>query len=326
VLEQEQAKTGSPESKGQSVSESLGYLIKALRPKQWTKNLLVIIPIIFAVKLTDLKALSATITYAALFCLASSSVYLVNDVIDIEQDRIHPNKCKRPIAAGKISIPAALAFSFVLGSIALIGSFLLRPSLALIVLLYFLLNVLYGRVLKHQVLLDVIAVAAGFVLRTTGGCLVAQVPQSGWLCLCTTFGALFLALEKRRHELSILESQAQQHRPALLRYSESLLNRIESVIVPTVLICYILYSFLSYHGQWMMITVPFVFYGLVRYQLLSNEKILTGSPEEVLLKDRPIQITIVLWLLAAIGVLYGFIPQTFHALINWLDSLTVVRY
>jgi 4-hydroxybenzoate polyprenyltransferase len=323
VLEQEQTQTSSPETKGQSLSESLNNLIKALRPKQWTKNLLIIIPIIFAVKLTDMKALSATVTYAALFCLASSSVYLMNDVIDIEQDRVHPSKCKRPIASGKISIQVALGLSLVLGLISLTGSFLVRPSLALIVLLYFLLNVLYGKVLKHQVLLDVMAIAAGFVLRTTGGCFAAQVSQSGWLCLCTTFGALFLALEKRRHELAILEGQAQQHRLSLLRYSESLLNRIESVIVPTVLICYILYSFMSYHGQWMMVTVPFVFYGLVRYQLLSNEKILTGSPEDVLLKDRPIQITIVLWLLSAIGVLYGFIPQTFHALIHWLDSLSL---
>jgi 4-hydroxybenzoate polyprenyltransferase len=314
--------TTSPESEKQNLAQGLGYLFKALRPKQWSKNLLVILPIIFAVKLTDLKALSTTITYAVLFCFASSSVYLMNDVIDIEQDRIHPSKCKRPIASGKISIQVALGLSAVLGLTALIGSFFLRPTLALIIFLYFVLNILYGKVLKHQVLLDVMAVAAGFVLRAIGGVFAAQAPQSGWLCLCTTFGALFLALEKRRHELAILEDDAQQHRPALLHYSEPLLNRIESVVVPALLICYILYSFLSYHGQWMMITVPFVFYGLMRYQLLSNQKILTGSPEEVLLKDRPIQITIALWLLAAIGVLYGFIPQTYHALIHALDSLT----
>ena len=323
MLANDNAQTKSSEGDQRDLRQMASDLIKALRPKQWTKNLLIIIPIIFAAKVSDLKALACTVIYAALFCLASSSVYLLNDVLDCEQDRNHPIKRLRPIASGKISITLALWLSvgFALASMA--GSFLLRPSLALILLLYFLLNVFYGKVLKHQVLLDIMAVAIGFVLRAIGGCMVAQVPQSGWLLLCTTFGALFLALEKRRNELIVLEKDAQEHRRSLLRYSLPLLNRIESVIVPAVLICYILYSFLSWHGQWMMITVPFVFYGLVRYQLLSDEGVLTGSPEEVLLKDRPTQITILLWLLAAIGVLYGLIPGACHALIHWLDSLSL---
>jgi 4-hydroxybenzoate polyprenyltransferase len=303
--------------------ETARYLFQAMRPRQWTKNLIIFVPVVFAAKGNDLAALFSTALYAFLFCLASSAVYLVNDVLDREQDRLHPIKRLRPIASGKVSVTLAFVTAALLAGTALLGAFVMRPSLTLIIVMYLLLMILYGTVLKHLVLLDAMAVACGFVLRAIGGCLVAAVPQSGWLLLCTSFGALFLALEKRRHELATLVDSAQHHRTSLLRYSKPLLDRIESIVLPALLICYILYSFLSWHGQWMMITVPFVFYGLIRYQLLSDEGVLTGTPEEVLLKDRPIQATVVLWVLAAIGVLYGFIPESWRALIHWLDSLTM---
>lgn len=318
--------TTPPKSFAQAVATTIACLIEAMRPKQWTKNLIIFIPIIFAAKASDVKALIATAIYAVLFCLASSSVYLLNDILDAKQDRIHPIKCKRPIASGRISITLAYLVSIALGVGALVTAFVLRPSLALIMLAYFVLNILYGKFLKQQVLLDVMAVATGFVLRAIGGCLVAQVPQSGWLLLCTSFGALFLALEKRRHELTTLSGSAQHHRSSLLRYSIPLLNRIESIVLPALLVCYILFSFLSWHGQWMMITVPFVFYGLLRYQLLSDEGIMTGAPEEVLLKDRPIQVTVLLWLFAAVGVLYSFIPESCRAVGAWLDSIALFHF
>lgn len=301
--------------------ETASQLIKAMRPRQWTKSAIILVPIIFAAKISDLHAVKTTLSFAVLFCLASSAVYLVNDVIDCEQDRLHPRKRLRPIASGKVSKRLALGSAVVLALAALCGSFMVRPSLVLIVLMYLLLMLAYGTFLKHLVLLDAMAVAAGFVLRAIGGCMAAAVPQSGWLLLCTSFGALFLALEKRRHELITLEDSAQHHRVSLLRYSKPLLDRIESIVLPALLICYILYSFLSWHGQWMMVTVPFVFYGLIRYQLLSDEEVMTGTPEEVLLKDKPIQLTIVLWLLSTMGVLYGFIPHAYRVLVQWLDSI-----
>jgi 4-hydroxybenzoate polyprenyltransferase len=319
-------KIKTPKVAKESYLDKAGYLLKAMRPRQWTKNLIVFIPIIFASKATEPRPLLITAAFAIAFCLASSAMYLFNDVVDREQDRLHPRKCNRPIAAGKISVPMALGVAAVLAVSALILSALLRPSLAFVMLLYVLLMTAYGTVLKHQAILDVMVVAAGFVMRAFGGCLAAAVPSSGWFLLCTSLGALFLALEKRRHELAVLADTAQDHRSVLTAYTRRLLDRIEGIVVPTLLICYILYSFLSWHGQWMMITVPFAFYGLVRYQLLSDEGELTGTPEEVLLNDRPTQVAVFLWLVSAVGVLYGLIPRAYEELGRLLDSMAFFRF
>lgn len=297
-------------------------LFASMRPRQWTKNLIIFAPIIFAAKLTEPKPLFAVIIYFIAFCAASSSVYLINDVLDRKRDLVHPLKSQRPIATGKIGVPLALFTALGLASIALLLSILIRPSLILITLSYIALTLLYSLVLKSMVFVDVMAIAAGFILRAIGGGFAAMVPISGWFLICASFGSLFLALEKRRHELRSLDS-AQEHRPALTNYSEALLDRVEGVVLPALLISYILYSLLSYHGQWMLITVPFVFYGIVHYQHLSVKGNLTGSPEEILLQDRAMQVTVALWLLTALGVLYGVIPKAFYQLMQMLDSIKI---
>jgi len=305
------------------ISDLLVLLFQAMRPKQWVKNLIVFIPIIFAAKLTEFGPLLATTIYAFAFCLGSSACYLVNDVLDRQQDRFHPIKSKRAIASGKISVKMALLAAASLAFMSLFVSVVLRPSLALMMLSYIALVVLYGTVLKHEPVLDIMTVAAGFVIRALGGCLVAGVAVSSWLLLCTSLGALFLAVEKRRHELSTLEESASSHRRVLLTYSPALLNKIEGLVVSTLFICYIFYSFLSCHGQWMVVTVPFVFYGVVRYELLAAKGELTGAPEEVLLKDGPMQATLALWLLSVVGVVYNFIPQYSQHLLRLLDTLSL---
>jgi 4-hydroxybenzoate polyprenyltransferase len=308
-----------------SLAARVKDLIEAARPRQWTKNLIVFGPLIFSAKIGDFKLLLATLVCSIAFCLASSSIYLINDLLDREQDKVHPRKRNRPIASGRVSTAAALSFAFVLAAASLTLSVLIKPSIAVMIVLYLGLMVFYGTVLKHLVVLDVMTVAAGFVLRAVAGGIAASAPVSGWFLLCTSFGSLFLALEKRRHEISTLSKSAQDHRAVLQSYSQALIDKIEGIVVPGLVVCYIFYSFLSYHGQWMMITVPFVFYGLIRYHLLSIEEALTGTPEEVLLRDRPTQVTIVLWLLTSLGVLYNVIPGGIKTLFDWLDGMALIR-
>jgi 4-hydroxybenzoate polyprenyltransferase len=300
-------------------------LLSAARPRQWTKNLIIFGPVIFAAKLSDMPAVFAAFLCVIAFCMTSSAIYLFNDVLDREQDRIHPRKSKRAIASGKISVALALttALFLVVGGFAI--AMTIRPSVALFVLVYTAIMLTYGLYLKHIVLIDVMTVASGFVIRAVAGGLAAVAPASGWFLLCASFGSLFLALEKRRHELSTLSQSANQHRAVLDHYSTELIDRVQGIVVPGLLTCYIFYSFQSYHGQWMMLTVPFVFYGIVRYQILSIQEVLTGTPEEVLLRDRPTQVTILLWLLTSIGVLYRIIPDGAQHIISWLDSISIMH-
>jgi 4-hydroxybenzoate polyprenyltransferase len=278
--------------------------------------------VLFAAKIFEPQRFAEASMCAVAFCLVSSAVYLLNDVLDREQDRVHPRKQNRPIAQGRISPALALTAAAIAALAGLFLAVLIKPSCAVLLLAYCTLMLCYASFLKHIVLLDIMIVATGFVLRAVAGGVAAGVPLSGWFLLCTSFGALFLALEKRRHEITTLAESAQDHRMVLEDYSTSLIDRIESIVVSGLLNCYIFYSFLSYHGQWMMVTVPFVFYGVIRYQLLSKQAALTGTPEEVLLKDRPTQITIVLWLLASGAVLYNVIPGGFENFFLWLDHLS----
>jgi 4-hydroxybenzoate polyprenyltransferase len=298
-------------------------LLRSARPKQWTKNLIVFAPILFAAKIFEPEPFIATCVCAIAFCLVSSAVYLLNDVLDREQDRIHPRKKNRPIAAGRVSPNLAMASALVASVVGLFLAIQIKPSCAVLVLAYWAVMLCYANFLKHIVLVDIMIVASGFVLRAVAGGVAAGVPLSGWFLLCTSFGALFLALEKRRHEITTLSVSAQDHRTVLEDYSTGLIDRIESIVVSGLLNCYIFYSFLSYHGQWMMVTVPFVFYGVIRYQLLSKQAALTGAPEDVLLKDRPTQVTILLWLLTSAAVLYNVIPGGFEHFFQWLDQVNI---
>ncbi|MBX9724128.1 MAG: decaprenyl-phosphate phosphoribosyltransferase [Candidatus Obscuribacterales bacterium] len=302
--------------------QSAFSLLRLMRPKQWTKNLIVLAPMLFAAKLHDPQlVLNALLCFVA-FCLLSSSLYIFNDILDKDADKLHPIKCRRPISSGEISLALAWTLCSILAPAALALSFYVRPTLVLVFVAYLVLNVLYSAVLKHIAIVDVLTIAMGFLLRAMAGAVAVKVPLSSWFLLCAGLGAIFLALEKRRSELTTLQSAADSHRPVLQRYSAALIDRLEGVVLPGLLISYIFYSFLSIHGQWMMLSVPFVIYGIMRYQQLSSQNdASTGAPEDVLLKDRPIQIAIVLWLLTCAGVLYGVIQHAVQVLVSSMDSL-----
>ncbi len=293
-----------------------------MRPKQWTKNLIVLAPMLFAAKLHDPQLVLNALLCCVAFCLLSSSLYIFNDILDKDADKLHPTKCKRPISSGEISLPLAWTLCLILAPAALALSFYIRPALVLVFVAYLVLNVSYSALLKHIAIVDVLTIATGFLLRAMAGAVAVKVPLSSWFLLCAGLGAIFLALEKRRSELSTLQNSADSHRPVLQRYSSALIDRLEAVVLPGLLVSYIFYSFLSIHGQWMMLSVPFVIYGIMRYQQLSSQNdSSTGAPEDVLLKDRPIQIAIVLWLLTCAGVLYGVIQHAVQILVTGMDSL-----
>lgn len=282
-------------------------LLATMRPKQWTKNLIIFAPLIFAGRLTlttsDLRAFAAFVV----FCLVSGAVYIANDLADLDQDRLHETKRARPIAAGDLDSRAARAALVVLIVAALAGSFALGTPFGLVATGYLMLQTLYTFWLKNEVILDVMSIAAGFVLRAYAGAVVISVEGSPWLYYCAALLALFLGLAKRRHELVLLEADAHNHRPSLRHYSPPLIDAMLSAVTSATIVTYALYTFFSTTGrenQYLMLTVPFVVYGLFRYLYLVHQRNLGGSPEEILLTDRPLIINIVLWLAAVGAVLY----------------------
>lgn len=298
-------------------------ILTVLRPRQWTKNLIAFAPLLFAGRFTEVDALLAVTACTFCLCLVSGSVYVANDLKDRQADAKHPAKRLRPIASGKVTATTATIVGICALLIGLIGGYLVRPTVALTLILYLLLQVLYNQSLKKIPILDVFSIATGFVLRAVAGGAAAQVELSSWFLLCTTLGALFLAVEKRRQEMKVLKEKASQHRAVFDKYSFELISRMEAVIVPSLVTCYAMYSSKAPSGNWMMLTVPFVLYGLFRYLLLSTTRNITGTPEDVLLKDRPIQISIILWIITSAGVVYGWIPQSINALIRFVDSYKV---
>lgn len=302
-------------------AEKIRLILKLIRPKQWAKNLIVFAPALFSGKIFEPATFGAAAMCFVAFSLCASSVYVVNDVLDCKSDKLHPKKKNRPIASGKISPSLAMAIGVLCAAGALAVGFLVRPTVDVFLLVYFVLMMFYALVLKHYVLLDVFAIAAGFVLRAAAGAAAVGVESSGWFLACTSFGALFLGLEKRRQETMLLKDDAVSHRKTLNAYSPELVDRMEAVIVPSLVTCYAFYTFQSYHGQWMMLTLPFVLYGVMRYQVLSVKSDDTGAPDEVLWKDRGIQVTLLLWVLTCAGVVYGVIPKFFATTSAFLDGL-----
>lgn len=300
----EKGVTASPADKP-SLGETAQLLMREMRPKQWVKNFIIYAPLLFSGKFTHADSLTAATLCTVAFCLVSSGIYVLNDVVDIEADRAHPTKCKRPLASGRLDVKPA-AFSgmlLLLGGLAL--AFSVRHTLVVICLGYMAINVMYSIKLKNFPIIDVFCIASGFVIRAVAGAAAVWVAPSSWFLLCTSLGALFLGLEKRRQELKILQQDSHTHRKALKGYSIALLGRLESIVVPSLLTAYAFYSFQSFHGQWMMMTVPIVLYGIMRYQVLSEQGTATGAPEDVFWRDRAIQITILLWILSCAVVIYG---------------------
>ena len=284
-------------------------LLITMRPKQWIKNLFIFTALVFAEKLFELQLLARTIIAFILFCLISSCVYLINDLADMEKDRRHPIKSKRPLASGQLKPSVAIAATMVLTVASLIGSFSLSLLFGLIALAYLLLMIAYSFALKDIVILDVLTLALGFVLRAVAGAVAIAVPISPWLYVCTTLLALFLGFGKRRHELILLEEGADEHRAILREYTPRLLDEMIAIVTSAAVMAYSLYTFSAPNlppNHSMMLTIPFVLYGIFRYLYLIHIKNKGGSPEEILLEDLPLLIDIVLWGITVVAILYVF--------------------
>jgi 4-hydroxybenzoate polyprenyltransferase len=277
--------------------------IVSLRPRQWTKNLLLFAGIIFAAKLGDLSRWLEAFAAFVGYCAASSASYLVNDVRDAPHDSLHPIKCARPIARGELSQRVALALAALL-LIAAIGAItpLGLPSL-LFLATFLALQAAYTFELKHVVLLDVMAIAGLFVVRAAAGAAAVEVRISPWLLLCTALLALFLALAKRRGELVLVGAEATPGRPVLEGYSLALVDQLVTIVAASTVISYSLYTFTARDSKAMMITIPFVIFGIFRYLLLIHRRDLGEEPEEILLRDSPLLGCIAAWALCAAIVL-----------------------
>jgi 4-hydroxybenzoate polyprenyltransferase len=285
-------------------------LLKSMRPKQWPKNALVFVALVFDRQLTNPVAFLHTLAGFILFCLISSAVYIINDVMDIEADRNHPTKRLRPIASGKLPLPVARLAVGIILIVVLPLAYLLSPYFAVIVLVYFLLNLAYSVYLKHIPILDVFALASFYVLRVAAGVVLIQVARfSPWLYVFTTFLSLFLGVGKRRAELTLLAEGANTHRKVLEGYSLPLLDQMIMIVVTVTIVTYSLYTFSAPNlpaNHTMMLTIPFVIYGVFRYLYLIQIKKSGGAPEDILFTDRPLQVDILLWGLAVVIVLYQF--------------------
>jgi 4-hydroxybenzoate polyprenyltransferase len=285
------------------------HIITSLRPKQWTKNLVVFAGLLFSGSLLHLPSLFTALGAFGVFCLLSSSVYLVNDICDLERDRIHPKKRNRPLAAGLIRPTTAGAVAALISLSALTVAWLLSPGFALVGLTYLVLFLAYSLVLKNIVILDVLIIALGFVLRAIGGAVVIDVSISTWLLVCTILLALFLGLCKRRDELVKLADTATEHRAILDEYSPYLLDQMIAVVTASTLMAYTLYTMAEetirkFDTAHLYLTIPFVIYGIFRYLYLIHRKDQGGNPSLTLLTDRPLMIDIVLWVIAVSLIIY----------------------
>jgi len=292
------------------VIQTLRALLKSMRPKQWMKNVLIFTALVFDEKLLDIQAFLVTFSGFILFCLISSSVYLLNDITDVEADRQHPKKRNRPIASGALKVSTARWAVLLILLIVYPLAYLLSPSFCLILLIYLVLNLAYSRWLKHVVIIDVFVLASFYVIRVVAGLTLIEVARfSPWLYVVTTLLALYIGLGKRRAELTLLSEEAQSHRRVLDGYSLPLLDQYITIVSATTIVAYSLYTFSAPNlpaNNAMMLTIPFAIYGILRYLYLIQTNHGGGAPEEELLSDRPLQITILLWGLVVVLILYLF--------------------
>lgn len=287
---------------------ALSAFLKTMRPKQWIKNGVIFAALVFDKKILQWPYLWRTVAGFVLFCLISGVVYTINDVVDLKKDREHPKKRRRPLAAGDISPRLALGLAMGVMALAIAFGVWLDPVFAVILGGYLLLQIAYSLHLKHAVLLDVMAIATGFVLRVAAGIPLVNAERfSPWLFICMTLLALFLGLGKRRGELVQLGGEAVNHRASLEDYNLVLLDHLLSIVTASMILAYALYSFSAPNlpaSHWMMLTIPFVIYGAFRYLYLIHVRGTTLAPDEVVLTDRPLQVDFVLWGLAAVLILY----------------------
>jgi 4-hydroxybenzoate polyprenyltransferase len=286
----------------------LKALIKTMRPRQWIKNGFIFFALIFDRQLFNPDPFLRTLAGFFLFCLISSAVYLFNDIADVEADRNHPVKKFRPIASGQLPAGAAWTAALLLVIVSLPLAYLLSPAFFVILVTYLVINLLYSRWLKHIPILDVMIIAFGFVLRVAAGVTLITVERfSPWLYVITLLFSLYIGLGKRRAEISLLSQGAAAHRKVLDGYTLPLLDQYITIVSGMTIITYSLYTFSAPNlpvNHTMMLTIPFVIYGIFRYLQLIQTGHAAGSPDEVALKDRPLQATMILWVLAVLAVFY----------------------
>jgi 4-hydroxybenzoate polyprenyltransferase len=284
-------------------AEWLAY-VRTLRPKQWTKNGLLFAALAFSVHKVQWLDWVYGVLGFMVFCLISGAVYIMNDVADIQKDRAHPLKSKRPIAAGQIKPSIAIGYGMVILALSLLVAFKLGLFFGIVSTAYFVLNIAYSFYLKHIVIIDIMSIASGFVLRAVAGAAVIHQPLTAWFLICTMLLALFLAVSKRRHELIDMGSNPEAQRRVLRHYSVQLLDQMISIVTTAAIISYALFTFTSGHTLHLMWTIPIVVYGIFRYLYLIYQQDKGGSPEQVLLEDKPILVTVLLFGVVSIVIVY----------------------
>ena len=287
----------------------LKYVLLSMRPDQWIKNFLVFAALLFSKNLLSLSKNIEAIIGFTIFCMITGCAYMINDLVDLEKDKLHSVKSRRPLASGKLKKDTAIKIVVLVCLASLFSAFYMNILFGIIILAYFLLNIGYSIYLKNIVIIDVVSIAAGFVLRVLGGAVIISVVASQWLILCTILLSLFLGFSKRRHELVLLEDSATSHRKVLEHYSPYLLDQMIAVVTASTLICYALYTMskdtIEKLGTSKLIyTIPFVLYGIFRYLYLVHQKEEGGSPTEIMLTDKPMIINICLWVISSVVFIY----------------------
>ncbi|KPJ59453.1 MAG: hypothetical protein AMJ46_11075 [Latescibacteria bacterium DG_63] len=291
----------------------LSRLIKEARPHQWVKNLIIFAALIFSLNFTNGELVLRAFLGFVAFCLLSGGVYIFNDMVDLETDRLHPQKSKRPLALGELSVGQASAGSAVFIAAGMILSLLLGSSFAVVSALYLILGLLYSLYLRRMIIVDALVISVGFVLRAIAGVevlreRVATIDLSPWLLVCTLFLALFMSFGKRRHEIALLNERADDHRSTLGEYSLSFLDGLIYALMSATVIAYSIYTISpatveKFHSRNMVLTIPFVVYGIFRYAFLVTQKQKGGNPSELLLQDMPLVVTVLLWVVSVLLVL-----------------------
>lgn len=284
-------------------------MVELLRPRQWIKNCVIFAALIFSQSLNDPAHLWRSFAAFALFCAISSAVYILNDIFDLESDRAHPVKSKRPIAAGEVPVWLGASLGVLLAAGAVPLAWGLSPPFAMLAMVYLISNLLYSKWLKKVVIVDVMILSSGFVIRAVAGGVVIGVEVSAWLILCTVLLSLFLGFTKRRQELALLEAQAVNSRAILKEYSVAFLDQMISIVTAATVVAYFLYTLApetraKLGTPYLPLTIPFVLYGIFRYLYLVHQKHMGENPTGALYADRPLLINVVLWVVSAVIILY----------------------
>lgn len=285
-------------------SGTLLLFLKAMRPKQWTKNGVVFAGLIFGGLALHGDSLVKSVLAFVAFCLVSSATYIINDFRDRHADALHPKKRYRPLASGRLHPQMALTAALFMLVGTLVASFQLSATLGITILAYTLNSLLYSYWLKKFAIVDVLSIAIGFILRAVAGAVVLSVPISSWLLVCTAFLSLFLGFGKRKKELLEMAHLSGQTRQSLLQYTPELLDQMLTVVTACTIMSYSMYTFMSGHSQWLMATIPFIFYGIFRYQSLVYMGGHGEAPDQTLLEDLPLQITILAWGVVSVATIY----------------------